>query len=107
MDLIGIEPMTSSMPWSYQKAIVLTAKDLLAGTVGKTGPICYQCYQFATKKPRRAEGWPVGGQPKLFSCIGGSQMLSTPGAKHFADTVCTILLSLNRRRWWTGWQRIA
>jgi len=56
VDLIGIEPMTSSMPWSFPKAIMLTVKDLLAGTVGRNGQIGDICYQFATKKPRRAMG---------------------------------------------------
>ena len=28
VDLIGIEPMTSSMPWKFQSGILLTAKDL-------------------------------------------------------------------------------
>ncbi len=49
VDLVGIEPTTSSMPWKYQGRPVLTAKDLLAGTVGKTGKIGAICYQNATK----------------------------------------------------------
>ncbi len=28
VDLIGIEPMTSSMPWKVQRVDLLTAKDL-------------------------------------------------------------------------------
>jgi hypothetical protein len=39
VDLIGIEPMTSSMPWKYQKPKLLTVKQLLAGKTGKTGSI--------------------------------------------------------------------
>jgi hypothetical protein len=31
VDLIGIEPMTSSMPWNERKRKLLTAKDLLVG----------------------------------------------------------------------------
>jgi len=31
VDLIGIEPMTSSMPWKFRDAVLLTAKDLLVG----------------------------------------------------------------------------
>jgi len=49
VDLVGIEPTTSSMPWKYQGRSVLTAKDLRAGIVGKTGKIGAICYQFATK----------------------------------------------------------
>ena len=39
VDLIGIEPMTSSMPWKTEKAKLLTAKELETGGTGKTGPI--------------------------------------------------------------------
>jgi hypothetical protein len=49
VDLVGIEPTTSSMPWKYQGRSILTAKDLRAGIVGKTGKIGAICYQFATK----------------------------------------------------------
>jgi hypothetical protein len=49
VDLVGIEPTTSSMPWNSEICKLLTAKEILAGTTGKTGPICYQCYQIATK----------------------------------------------------------
>jgi hypothetical protein len=31
VDLIGIEPMTSSMPWKFQDGVLLTAKDLRVG----------------------------------------------------------------------------
>jgi hypothetical protein len=31
VDLIGIEPMTSSMPWNDQKRKLLTDKQLLVG----------------------------------------------------------------------------
>ncbi|MGD0891489.1 MAG: hypothetical protein ABR923_08145 [Terracidiphilus sp.] len=37
VDLIGIEPMTSSMPWKRQKAKLLTVKQLETGITGKTG----------------------------------------------------------------------
>jgi hypothetical protein len=49
VDLVGIEPTTSSMPWKYRGMSVLTAKDLGAGIVGQTGKIGAICYQFATK----------------------------------------------------------
>jgi hypothetical protein len=39
VDLIGIEPMTSSMPWKTQKRKLLTAKWLKVGKAGKTGLI--------------------------------------------------------------------
>jgi hypothetical protein len=62
VDLIGIEPMTSSMPWNDQKPKLLTDKQLSVGRVGKTGPVCYQCYQFATKNlTERTRAEPVGG----------------------------------------------
>jgi len=35
VDLVGIEPTTSSMPWNSQNRIVLTAKALKVGRVGK------------------------------------------------------------------------
>jgi hypothetical protein len=28
VDLVGIEPTTSSMPWKFQVGVLLTAKDL-------------------------------------------------------------------------------
>ena len=39
VDLIGIEPMTSSMPWKCKKAKLLTASWLEVGGAGKTGII--------------------------------------------------------------------
>ena len=39
VDLIGIEPMTSSMPWNCRKCKLLTAKWLEVGKTGKTGKI--------------------------------------------------------------------
>ena len=39
VDLVGIEPTTSSMPWSCQKRKLLTAKWLEDGITGKTGII--------------------------------------------------------------------
>jgi hypothetical protein len=35
VDLAGIEPATSSMPWNYKNRILLTAKALIVGRVGK------------------------------------------------------------------------
>jgi hypothetical protein len=58
VDLVGIEPTTSSMPWNDENGNLLTAKALIVGRVGKNRqnrrvllPKCYQntCYQFATK----------------------------------------------------------
>jgi hypothetical protein len=39
VDLIEIEPMTSSMPWNCRKRKLLTAKWLEVGKTGKTGEI--------------------------------------------------------------------
>jgi len=47
---------TDDLFHAIPKAIMLTVKDLLAGTVGRNGQIGDICYQFATKKPRRAMG---------------------------------------------------
>ena len=35
MDLVGIEPTTSSMPWNLKNCILLTVKALIVGRVGK------------------------------------------------------------------------
>jgi len=35
VDLVGIEPTTSSMPWNYKNSNLLTAKALKVGRVGK------------------------------------------------------------------------
>ena len=35
VDLAGIEPATSSMPWNDESRNLLTAKALIAGRVGK------------------------------------------------------------------------
>jgi hypothetical protein len=48
VDLTGIEPVTSSMPWNEANIKILTAKDLLAGRVGKTGLIGDICDENAT-----------------------------------------------------------
>jgi len=37
VDLVGIEPMTSSMPWNFGYMDLLMAKGLQAGKPGKTG----------------------------------------------------------------------
>jgi len=39
VDLIGIEPMTSSMPWKPRNAKLLTVNWLRDGKTGKTGQI--------------------------------------------------------------------
>ena len=47
--------------------VLLTAKDLRVGSVGKNGPIGAQCYQFATKiltEQGRAVPW--GSSPIFF-----------------------------------------
>jgi hypothetical protein len=36
VDLVGIEPTTSSMPWKFIIRILLTAKALIVGRVGKS-----------------------------------------------------------------------
>src|SRR5215470_1592555 len=57
VDLVGIEPTTSSMPWKERIRNLLPAKYLKVGLVGKNRknrrfllPSCYQesCYQIAT-----------------------------------------------------------
>jgi hypothetical protein len=35
VDLVGIEPTTSSMPWNVENRNLLTAKALIVGQVGK------------------------------------------------------------------------
>jgi hypothetical protein len=35
VDLVGIEPTTSSMPWNDENRNLLTAKALIVGRVGK------------------------------------------------------------------------
>jgi hypothetical protein len=35
VDLVGIEPTTSSMPWNDENRNLLTAKVLIVGRVGK------------------------------------------------------------------------
>jgi len=35
VDLVGIEPTTSSMPWNGENRNLLTAKALIVGGVGK------------------------------------------------------------------------
>ena len=61
MDLIGIEPMTSSMPWNEDTGVLLTLKGLWAGKVGQNGLIVPKCYQFATKNPTEQGGADRGG----------------------------------------------
>jgi hypothetical protein len=48
VDLIGIEPVTSSMPWNEANIKISTAKDLQTGQVGKTGLIGGICDKNAT-----------------------------------------------------------
>jgi len=36
MDLVGIEPTTSSMPWNYKYRNLLTANALIVGESAKT-----------------------------------------------------------------------
>jgi len=77
VDLVGIEPTTSSMPWKYQGRSILTAKDLRAGIVGKTGKIGAICYQIATKIREwvpRADRW--GISPHFF--VSPLDMLNEP-----------------------------
>jgi len=39
VDLVGIEPTTSSMPWNCRNGKLLTANTLKIGIAGKTGKI--------------------------------------------------------------------
>ncbi len=67
VDLVGIEPTTSSMPWKYQGGRPLILKQLMAGQAGKTGINSAICYQIATKLnewDRRADSW---GNPPFTS----------------------------------------
>jgi hypothetical protein len=57
VDLIGIEPMTSSMPWSSSNRKVQTAQYLLTGITGKNGPLGAICGQNAGKTQTK---WPTG-----------------------------------------------
>src|SRR5271166_6872480 len=62
VDLVGIEPTTSSMPWKYQGSRPLILKQLMAGWTGKTGINSAICYQIATKLnewERRADSWGI------------------------------------------------
>jgi hypothetical protein len=65
VDLIGIEPMTSSMPWNDNIGVLLTVKDLSAGKVGQNGPIADKCYQFATKIQPSRDGLSRGGAARI------------------------------------------
>jgi hypothetical protein len=67
VDLIGIEPMTSSMPWNEDVSILLTVKDLRVGKVGQNGPIAAKCYQFATKILPSRDGLSRGGPARISS----------------------------------------
>ena len=62
VDLVGIEPTTSSMPWNRQGGRPLILKQLMAGQTGKTGTNSAICYQIATKLnewDRRADSWGI------------------------------------------------
>ena len=64
VDLVGIEPTTSSMPWKCQGSRPLILKKLMAGQTGKTGINSAVCYQIATKPDewdQGADSW--GDQP--------------------------------------------
>jgi len=56
VDLIGIEPMTSSMPWNCEKRKLLTVKWLEVGVTGKAGSIGVLWHQFDTKSVGRELG---------------------------------------------------
>jgi hypothetical protein len=62
VDLVGIEPTTSSMPCCGFRRKLLTVKHLLVGKTGKTGLIGDICYQNATKINLGRSGCDVGGQ---------------------------------------------
>jgi len=62
VDLVGIEPTTSSMPWKYHGSRPLILKELTTGQAGKTGINSAICYQFATKLnewDRWADSWGI------------------------------------------------
>jgi len=62
VDLIGIEPMTSSMPCYECTQKLLTMRHLRAGKTGKTGVIGAICCQNAAKIISGRSGCTVGGQ---------------------------------------------
>ncbi len=62
VDLTGIEPVTSSMPWYVTIAKTLTLQHLRVGRVGKTGLIGTGCCQNAAKTSG-PQGLIVWGQP--------------------------------------------
>jgi len=49
VDLVGIEPTTSSMPWSSSNRKVQTVRYLRTGITGKNGPLGAICGQNAGK----------------------------------------------------------
>ncbi len=79
MDLIGIEPMTSSMPWYVINAKTLTLQHLRVGRVGKTGIIGTGWCQNAAKPsgPKGLFVWISPSPPYLvrwdasFRVLGG------------------------------------
>jgi len=73
VDLVGIEPTTSSMPWNYQGCRSLILKQLMAGQAGKTGINGAFCYQIATKPNEWDKGLIRGGSALY---IDGESFLS-------------------------------
>src|ERR1017187_9187286 len=71
VDLAGIEPATSSMPWKRQGSRPLILMQLMAGQTGKTGINSAICYQIATKLnewDQGADSW--GISPSHWTTIG-------------------------------------
>jgi hypothetical protein len=75
VDLIGIEPMTSSMPWNERKPKLLTEHGLRVGTVGKNGPIGGICDKNATNFLAAGHGLIVWDQPRFFRGCGIHRLL--------------------------------
>ena len=63
MDLVGIEPTTSSMPWKLSNRKLQTAQYLQTGRTGKNGLIGVICGQNAGKTNQVASGLVVWNQP--------------------------------------------
>jgi hypothetical protein len=74
VDLVGIEPTTSSMPWNEQNGNLLTAKDLTVGMVAENRRnrryLRPNCAQELTSGPK-ADLWGIS----LFNFLGDIAIL--------------------------------
>jgi hypothetical protein len=77
VDLVGIEPTTSSMPCCGSKTKLLTKWHLAVGKTGKTGLVGSICCQNAAKINHRVIGLTVGGSPIEFSLSRASALSTT------------------------------